>query len=176
MILYISENKGGSKVKSICIKTNNQEMIEYLITTFEKLPVNFCISNYRFKIYDNIILHDVERNENEFYEIVAIVLKSAIERFYEKEMIRKCIKQNYFYLNEMEQKYVLKISNQIMNLPDNKIGYKNKLLKNLVKQYITDNKSIVMDGFVNFRTKSYKDLLDNIVEVSVVSFLELTSF
>lgn len=76
----------------------------------------------------------------------------------------------------MEQEYVLKISNQIMNLPDNKIGYKNKLLKNLVKKYITENKAIVMDGFMNFRAKEYKDLLDNIVEVSVVSFLELTSF
>jgi len=48
-------------VKSICIKTNNQEMIEYLIATFEKLPLNLCISNYRFKIYDNVIIHDMER-------------------------------------------------------------------------------------------------------------------
>jgi len=63
-----------------------------------------------------------------------------------------------------------------MNLPDNKIGYKNKLLKNLIKRYITQNKSIVLDGFMNFRVKEYKDLLDNIVDVSVVSFLELTSF
>ncbi len=151
-------------------------MIEYLITTFEKLPVNFCISNYRFKIYDNVILHDIDRNEEEFCEIVAIVIKSAIERFYEREIIRKCVKQNYFYLNEMEQEYVLKISKQIMNLPDNKIGYKNKLLKNLIKKYIQENKSIVLDGFMNFRTREYKNLLENIVEVSVVSFLELTSF
>lgn len=151
-------------------------MIEYLISTFEKLPVNFCISNYRFKIYDNVILHDIDRNEDEFCEIVAIVIKSAIERFYEREIIRKCVKQNYFYLNEMEQEYVLKISKQIMNLPDNKIGYKNKLLKNLIKKYIQENKSIVLDGFMNFRTREYKNLLENIVEVSVVSFLELTSF
>lgn len=163
-------------MKSICIKTNNQEMIEYLMNTFEKLPVNFCVSNCRFKMYDNVIVHDMERNENEFYEVVAIVLKSAIEKFYEKEIIEKCIKQNYFYLNDAEQEYVLKISKQIMNLPDNKIGYKNKLLKNLVKRYIMENKTIVLDGFMNFRVKEYKDLLDNIVEVSVVSFLELTSF
>lgn len=163
-------------MKSVCIKTNNQDMIEYLINTFEKLPINLCISNCRFKMYDNVIIHDIERNESEFYEVVAIVLKSAIEKFYEKDIIRKCIKQNYFYLNDMEQEYVLKISNQIMNLPDNKIGYKNKVLKNLIKKYLIENKSIVLDGFMNFRVKEYKDLLDNIVEVSVVSFLELTSF
>jgi hypothetical protein len=163
-------------VKSVCIKTNNQEIIEYLINTFEKLPINLCISNCKFKTYDNVIIHDIDRNESEFYEVVAIVLKSAIEKFYEKDIIKKILKQNYFYLNDMEQEYVLKISNQIMNLPDNKIGYKNKLLKNLVKKYIIENKSIVLDGFMNFRVKEYKDLLDNIVEVSVVSFLELTSF
>lgn len=163
-------------MKSICIKTNNQEIIAYLISTFEKLPVNVCISNYRFKKYDNVIIHDIERNEEEFYEIITIVLKSAIEKFYEKDLIQKCIKQNYFYLNEEEQEYVLKISHQIMTLPDHKIGYKNKLLKQLIKQYIQENKTMILDGFMNFRAKEYKDLLDNIVEVSVVSFLELTSF
>ena len=163
-------------MKSICIKTNNQEIIEYLITTFEKLPINLCISNYRFKMFDNVIIHDIERNEEQFYEVATIVLKSAIEKFYEKALIKKCVKQNYFYLNELEQEYVIKISNQIMTLPDKKIGYKNRLLKDLIKQYIRENKSIVLDGFMNFRVKEYKDLLDNIVEVSVVSFLELTSF
>lgn len=146
------------------------------MNTFEKLPIDLCISNCKFKMYDNVIVHDLARNENEFYEVVAIVLKSAIEKFYEKEIIEKCIRQNYFYLDDMEQEYVLKISHQIMNLPDNKIGYKNKLLKNLIKRYIIENKTIVLDGFMNFRVKEYKDLLDNIVEVSVVSFLELTSF
>lgn len=163
-------------MKSICIKTNNQEIIEYLISTLEKLPINICISNYRFKKYDNVIVHDIARNEEEFYEIMSIVLKSLIEKFYEKEYIQKCVKQNYFYLNEVEQDYVLKISNQIMKLPDKKIGYKNKLLKQIIKNYIMQNKSMILDGFINFRMKEYKNLLDSIVEVSVISYLELTSF
>ena len=163
-------------MKSICIKTNNQEIIEYLIETFEKLPINVCISNYRFKMYDNVIIHDLDRNEETFCEIIALVLKSAVEKFYEKDIIKKIIKRNYFYLDDVEQEYVYKISNQIMYLPDNKIGYKNKILKELFMDYVTTNKSILLDGFMNFRTKEYKELLENIVEVSVVSFLELTSF
>ena len=163
-------------MKSICIKTNNQEIIEYLIETFEKLPINVCISNYRFKMYDNVIIHDLDRNEETFCEIIALVLKSAVEKFYEKDIIKKIIKRNYFYLDDVEQEYVYKISNQIMYLPDNKIGYKNKILKELFMVYVTTNKSIILDGFMNFRTKEYKELLENIVEVSVVSFLELTSF
>lgn len=163
-------------MKSICIKTNNQDIIEYLISTFEKLPMNLCISNYRFKKYDNVIVHDIQRDEKEFYDVISIVLKSAIERFFESDLIKKCIKENYFYLNEAEQEYVLKISHQIMNLPDNKIGYKNRLLKELIKRYIMENKAMILEGFMNFRAREYKELLDNIVEVSVVSYLELTSF
>ena len=163
-------------MKSICIKTNNQEIIEYLISTFEKLPMNLCISNYRFKKYDNVIVHDIQRDEKEFYDVISIVLKSAIERFFESDLIKKCIKENYFYLNEAEQEYVLKISHQSMNLPDNKIGYKNRLLKELVRRYVMENKAMILEGFMNFRAREYKELLDNIVEVSVVSYLELTSF
>ncbi len=138
--------------------------------------MNLCISNYRFKKYDNVIVHDIQRDEKEFYDVISIVLKSAIERFFESDLIKKCIKENYFYLNEAEQEYVLKISHQIMNLPDNKIGYKNRLLKELIKRYIMENKAMILEGFMNFRAREYKELLDNIVEVSVVSYLELTSF
>lgn len=138
--------------------------------------MNLCISNYRFKKYDNVIVHDIQRDEKEFYDVISIVLKSAIERFFESDLIKKCIKENYFYLNEAEQEYVLKISHQIMNLPDNKIGYKNRLLKELIKRYVMENKAMILEGFMNFRAREYKELLDNIVEVSVVSYLELTSF
>ena len=48
-------------MKSICIKTNNQEIIDYIITTLEKLPMNVCISNYRFKMFDNVIVHDLTK-------------------------------------------------------------------------------------------------------------------
>lgn len=163
-------------MKSVCIKTNRQDVIEYLIETLESLPISICLSNYRFKIYDNVIIHDLARNDEEFYEAMSLVICYAIEEFYEKEIIRKCIQKNYFYLNEAEKEYVWKISMQIMRLPDEKIGNKRQLLEKLVKSYIKEHKSIVLDGFMNFRVKEYKQLLENIVEVSVVSFLELTSF
>lgn len=163
-------------MKSVCIKTNNQEIINYLIEVFENIPQNICISNYSFKKYDNVIVHDVGKLEDEFYEIVSIVIKSAIEKFYEKKIIEKCVKQNYFYLNEIEQEYVIKITEKITNLPDHKNGYKNSILKEIIKQYIIENRSIILDGFMNFRAKKYKELLNNIVDVSVISFLELSIF
>lgn len=163
-------------MRSICIKINNQEIIKYLIDIFEKLPINYCISCYKFKMFDNLIIHDLERDEEKFLEIVSLVLKSTVEEFYEWEIVKKIIKRNYFYLDEMEQEYVFEISKKIMHLSDNKIGFKRQLLKESFLNYLICNKSIVLDGFINFRIKDYKDLLEKIVEASVVSFLELTSF
>ena len=127
-------------------------------------------------MYDNVIIHDLDKNAEIFFDIVALVIKSTIEKFYEKDIIKNIIKRNYFYLDEIEQEYIFKISNQIMYLPDSKIGYKNRILKEIIINYITENKSMILDGFMIFRAKEYKNLLENIVEVSVVSFLELTSF
>ena len=63
-------------MKSVCIKSVSCEKIEFLIEQFEKLPINICMSNYRFKTYDNLIIHYLEKEYiDEFYEIVAIIIK-----------------------------------------------------------------------------------------------------
>ncbi len=102
--------------------------------------------------------------------------KDRGEYFFEKDIIKSNIKRNYFYLNELEREYIFEITNKILDLPDAKIGYKNRILTKIIKDYIVENKSIVIDGFSNFRIKKYKEIIENIVEVSVFSYLDLTSF
>ena len=48
--------------------------------------------------------------------------------------------------------------------------------KEIIKEYLLENKKIVLEGFVNFRIKEYKELLEKIVEVSVFSYLDLITF
>ena len=135
------------------------------------------MSNYRFKTFDNLIIHYLENEYiDEFYEVVAIVLKKCIENFYEEDIIRKSVEKNYFYLSSIERNYIFEITKKVLELPDEKIGNKNDILKNLIKEYITENKKILIEGFVNFRIKEYKELLDKIVEVSVFSYLDLITF
>mgnify|MGYP003306119435 CR=1 FL=1 len=163
-------------MKSICIKTTSKEKIDFLIRHFEKLPMNIYLSNYRFKVYDNVILHYPGEEINIFYEAVGEIIKQCIEYYYEEDFIKKEIKNNYFYLDDIEQEYILKITKKILNLPDDKIGYKNKILKKIIINYLKENKAIILEGFVNFRIKDYKQVLDNIVEVSVFSYLDFTCF
>ena len=164
-------------MKSVCIKSVSEEKIAYLIELFEKLPINIYISNYRFKTFENLIIHyPSDEYIDEFYDAVTIVIKKCIENFYEDEFIRKTVEKNYFYLSSMERKYIFEITKKVLELPDEKIGYKNDILKNDIKQYLLENKKIIIEGFVNFRIKDYKELLEKIVEVSVFSYLDLITF
>ena len=160
-------------MKSICIKTVSEEKIEYLLEKLEELPINMYISNYRFKTYENLIIH---YTESEYIEAISVVIKKCIEHFYEEELINKNVEKNYFYLSAIERKYIEEITRKILELPDEKIGFKNDILKNTIKDYLLENKKIVLEGFVNFRIKKYKELLEKIVEVSVFSYLDLITF
>ncbi len=164
-------------MKSLCMKVIGEEKENFLIERLERSTLNIYISNYRFKTYDNVIVHYPEKEEIEkFYEGMAKIIKEYIEYFFEKDIIKSNIKRNYFYLNELEREYIFEITNKILDLPDAKIGYKNRILTKIIKDYIVENKSIVIDGFSNFRIKKYKEIIENIVEVSVFSYLDLTSF
>lgn len=163
-------------MKSLCMKVIGEEKEKFLIEKLETSLLNIYISNYRFKTYDNVIVHYPEDNIDIFYETMSRIIKEYIEYFFEEDIIKSNIKKNYFYLNELERKYIYEITNKILDLPDAKIGYKNRILTKIVYDYIKENKSIVIDGFVNFRIKKYKEILENIIEVSVFSYLDLTSF
>lgn len=164
-------------MKSICIKSVSEEKINFLIKILEQLPINIYISNYRFKTFENLIIHYPSKEYiEEFYETMAVSIKKCIEFFYEEEFLKKILEKNYFYLSTIERNYILEISKKVLELPDEKIGYKNDILKRLIKEYLNENKKILIEGFVNFRIKEYKELLDKIVEVSVFSYLDLITF
>ena len=164
-------------MKTVCIKTINQDKINFLIEELEKYPVNFYISVYRFKTFDNLIIHYPEKEDvDTFYKVVAISIKKCIEKFYEVEFLEKCVEKNYFYLSNIEREYIKEISKKVVELPDEKIGGKNKILEKLIENYIKENKKIELEGFINFRLKEYKELLEKIVEVSVFSYLDLITF
>lgn len=164
-------------MKSVCIKTISEEKIEYLIEQFEKIPMNIYISNYRFKTFDNLIIHYTEKEYiNEFYEIVSLIIKKTIEKFFEDDFVKKTVEKNYFYLSSIERCYIYEITKKVLELPDEKIGHKSEILKNLIKKYLLENKKIVLEGFINFRIAEYKELLEKIVEVSVFSYLDLITF
>ena len=51
-------------MKSYAIKVLNEDNVSFLIERFENIPINIYMSNYKFKIYENIIIHYPESDFN----------------------------------------------------------------------------------------------------------------
>lgn len=160
-------------MKSFCIKCNNEEINNYLLKNFKKCKLdNFYISNKKFKIYNNIILHYTNNNTTSFYDCFCNVLTDCIIKFYEQAEIRKIINLNYFYFSNIEQSIIFKDCIHYLNDYNNLENFSRKenIYVSLLK-YVDENKSFILNGFVNFRLQSYKKILEYVVDTCVNNFL-----
>lgn len=160
-------------MKSFCIKCNNKEIDNFLYKNFKKEKIkNFYVSKRKFKIYDNIIIHYKGNNLFEFYNIFCDVLQKTIIKFYENNELRKIINLNYFYFSKNEQSIILNYClEHIENSENIEFHTRKEEIYNSLLKYIIENKSFILDGFVQFRLKNYKDILEYIVDTSVNNYL-----
>ena len=158
-------------MKSFCIKSNNKYIIDYLLKEFSKIELEtIYLSNHTFKIYDNVIIHYVGNEVNVFYSCLCDILTKCIIFFYEKKLVKNLIDYNYFYFNDMEKQ---KILDNCMDLFFEIDTYeeKYKAIFTSLHSYVLEHHSLVLNGFVNFRLKQYRDILDYNTDLSVSNFL-----
>ncbi len=87
-------------MKSICIKTNDITLLDYLLNELdyvESSPV--YISSNRFKNYKNIIVHYRGENDNEFIHEISCILSCLVIDELEEKFLKNIILKNYFYFN-----------------------------------------------------------------------------
>lgn len=168
-------------LKSFCIKTNNNRVVDYLLNKFEDVELeDLYISKLQFKFYNNFIVHYKGKDIDSFYNIFSNILSSAIIDFYERDIIRHIISSNYFYFTDIEQRKIFDIVNNYL--------YNNELIESYIRkdsvnisciEYFSNNKSAILDGFVNFRINDYIKIIDYIVDMAVNKFVidrEYTEF
>lgn len=159
-------------MKSLCIKTNNEDIISSLFQNLSTLNLDSAhISQNRFKVYNNVIIHYVGTDYELFYDRVASILTDTIIEFYQEKLLKRILEYNYFYFTSSEKKKILSLAKDFiadddLSSEDNYFSIYYPFL-----DYITENKSIVLDGFVNFRLQTYMKNLDYIIDISVNKFL-----
>ena len=157
-------------IYSICVKTNNQTIINYLLNNFESLPIfPIYISSYKFKKYKNIIVHYKGNFPNNFYIEISKILTNCTLKFFESKLIKSIINCNYFYFCDFEREKILNICTSL--LEESEYENRNILLQDAYLKYITSSKTLVLDGFIKFRTKEYIKILDDTVDSSVNKFI-----
>lgn len=157
-------------MKSFCIKTNNREIIDYLLNKFDKIDfANISYIDKKFKIYMNFIVHYTGEEIENFYKILCNIITETILEFYEINIIRRILSFNYFYFDEIERRKIGEIC--IESLKNNKVKNRNKTIYNKVRKYVEKNKSMILDGFVTFRIKEYIEKMDELVDEGVNKYI-----
>ena len=139
-------------MKSICIKSNNKHIIDYLLKDFSNINLDSTyLSSNSFKIYDNVIIHYLGNNIDDFYKILCNELTKCILFFYEKKLTKKIISYNYFYFNDIEAKQILDNCMNLFNFDESVYNEKYDSIYNALYSYLLEHHSIVLNGFINFR-------------------------
>lgn len=159
-------------LKSFCIKTNNKSVLNYLLSSFKKdLPNNFYLYKNKFKIYENVIYHYTGNSEEMFLDYVSDCLKNVVINFYEKKLISNILDYNYFYFSNLEKQEILKACDEYLSIPNQDVIERKNVLFYLCKEYVKETKSVILDGFINFRLKEYTNILDSIVENCINTYI-----
>lgn len=126
---------------------------------------NFKFQDSTFKEEKNKVIFNF--NSSNIKEI-SLFISNLIINIYEKRIIKKLIKKNYFYFSDYEQ---LQISNISSSIIDENSQSKDDLVFISVYDYIKNNSSMVLSGFINFRLKDYIEVLEYLVDLSVNNFI-----
>jgi len=161
-------------LKTICIKSNNNEINEYIIKNVKNFKINtIYLSVCQFSNYTNIILHykgsDI-KELNKFMNKIIALLSNVIIKFYTNYIMKNLIDINYFYFSDFDKTKILDYCKENCEEPQfNK--ERKRVIKKLFRNYFSYNKKIILDGFVTFSIKEYTKLLDTIVDQSVNNYL-----
>lgn len=160
-------------MKSFCIKTNNNLILDYLLNEIENIDLeNTYISQNSFKYYKNIIVHYKGNNLKLFIFKTSEILTNCILKFYEKNIIKRMINCDFFYFDSLEKSYIYNNCLEILDEKDTKdfIIRKEKIFSSLY-DYISNHKFFILDGFVNFRLFEYTSLLEETLDIAVNKFI-----
>lgn len=168
-------------MKSFCIKTNNIKIRDYLLNSLASTDFeNIYYINRKFKLYENVIVHYTGTLECDFLNILSNIISDCILVFFEPFLIKRSLNFNYFYFDNFEKKLIEEnCYNYITSNEDDSLKFrKDEIWPNVLK-YISENKAMILDGFVNFRLDNYLDTIDEIVDYSVNKYIvekEYTEF
>lgn len=159
-------------MKTICIKTNNKEAINYLLKNLSDLDFeNIYFSIHNFNVFTNIFIHYKGNKQELFFATISNILVFLILDIYEDKLIKKILKKEYFYFNSTEINDILdKYQNDIISDMQT-FETKENILFCVFKNYLENNNKLYLSGFITFRLKDYICELEKNVDEAVNSYL-----
>lgn len=160
-------------MSSLCIKTNNEDILKYLQDEFSSFNMlNTFYSKNKFKNYKNIVIHYTGIDKELFYTKLATILSYLVIDFFETDIIKQILHSNYFYFENSEFTKILNLCEEnLCDIGDFSFTNRQLLLFDIFYDYISTHHSIIITGFINFRLKNYRTLLEEVIDLSVNEFI-----
>ena len=160
-------------MSSLCIKTNNEDILKYLQNEFKDFNMlNVFYSCNEFKNYKNIIIHYKGVDNELFYTKLATIFSYLVIDNFENKIVKNILLSNYFYFDNYELEKILELCEENI-CDDSEFSFQNRqmLLFDAFYDYISTHKSIILTGFINFRLTNYRNLLNELIDFSVNEFI-----
>ena len=121
-------------MKSLCIKTNNSNLLDYLLNELKFLDIDdVYFSCNQFKNYKNIIIHYTGSDIDIFLDKVSSILSFLVIDELEETLFKRLLNQNYFYFNFSDKNKILQLCFDIITDDfSNNFDTKFKILYNCI--------------------------------------------
>ena len=163
----------SSSMKSLCIKTNNTHLLEYLLNELKYIEIkNVCFTFKTFRHYKNVIIHYSGKDYSGFCSTISTILAFLVIDELEEDFLKRIITQNYFYFDSNERTQILNLCYDLLAEDFSDLFNKkfNTLYNNFLL-YISSHKSIILKGVLNFRMQKYWKILNEVVDEAVNAFI-----
>ena len=158
-------------MKSLCIKTNNSNLINYLLNELQHLELDdICFLTQEFKHFKNVIIHYRGTNDYIFLDKISSILSLLVIDELEEDFLDSLLIQNYFYFDANERKDIINLAFDIMSYSQN-FNVKFKTIYSSFYEYLLNHRSLYLKGFTNFRLKNYFAILDEVITEAVNSYI-----
>lgn len=114
-----------------------------------------------------------ERIKNLVKKYVSRILADLIVFKDEKNIVRKLVDSNYCYFSEEERLTIYNNTLKILNDTCNEFNFvmRRDFVQNKISDYLDNHHELVLEGFINFRLKEYREKLAQMVDRTVDDFM-----
>ncbi len=133
---------------------------------------DYSVSNHAFSkfSYNDIIYISKHYVANAISDIIIDIM--------EKGLLRKCINSGYYYFNEDERHRIFECACKVLGIAGEqnnqscvyRLSRKARVLQKVL-DYLENNSSIIISGFVRFRMKDYMTELEDATDRAVEEYL-----
>ena len=167
-------------MKTVCIKTNNMKVENYLLENLKELNLDdVYFSCRKFKIYNNFFIHYKGQNTELFLSYICNILSSLVLDLFEDNIFKKIISREYFYFDNIEKKQIMDNIQELVLENENDCCDRVDYLFDRFYDFLENNNKLYLKGFMTFRQKKYIGELEKIVDSAVNQYLiekEYTEF